>query len=84
MLVDSLLRKAMYNLKENEWTPDQRESFRCYRTDIADTIMYCFNILRVNINPLINYFNCAILMFPHTHNSSSSYILYLINFRKTY
>ena len=47
MLVDSLLRKAMYNLKENEWTPDQRESFRCYRTDIADTIMYCFNILRV-------------------------------------
>ena len=48
MLVDSLLRKAMYNLKENEWTPDQRESFRCYRTDIADTIMYCFNILRVN------------------------------------
>ena len=48
MLVDSLLRKAMYNLKENEWTPDQRESFRCYRTDIADTIMYCFNILRVS------------------------------------
>ena len=38
-LVDALLRKAMYNLKENEWTPDQRESFRCYRTDIADTIM---------------------------------------------
>ena len=49
MLVDSLLRKAMYNLKESEWTPDQRESFRCYRTDIADTIMYCFNILRVRI-----------------------------------
>ena len=24
----------------------QRESFRCYRTDIADTIMYCYNILR--------------------------------------
>jgi len=48
-LVDALLRKAMYNLKENEWTPDQRESFRCYRTDIADTIMYCFNILRENL-----------------------------------
>ena len=48
-LVDALLKKAMYNLKEDEWTPDQRESFRCYRTDIADTIMYCFNILRENL-----------------------------------
>ena len=64
MLVDSLLRKAMYNLKENEWTPDQRESFRCYRTDIADTIMYCFNILRVsNIKhgDLVQCFNYHLL-----------------------
>jgi hypothetical protein len=48
-LVDSLLRKSMYNLKEQEWTKDQRETFRCYRTDIADTIMSSFNILKENL-----------------------------------
>ena len=41
-LVNALMRKAMYSLSENEWTADQREAFRCYRTDIADTIMYCY------------------------------------------
>lgn len=41
-LVNALMRKAMYSLSENEWTADQRETFRCYRTDIADTIMYCY------------------------------------------
>jgi hypothetical protein len=41
-LVNSLLRKSMYSLVEQEWTADQREAFRCYRTDIADTIMYCY------------------------------------------
>ena len=41
-LVNALMRKAMYSLSENEWTGDQRETFRCYRTDIADTIMYCY------------------------------------------
>ena len=41
-LVNALMRKAMYSLSESEWTVDQREAFRCYRTDIADTIMYCY------------------------------------------
>ncbi|XP_040576094.1 importin-13 [Lepeophtheirus salmonis] len=45
-LVDLLLKKSMYRLDEDKWTEDQRERFRCYRTDIADTIMYCYNILR--------------------------------------
>lgn len=45
-LVNGLLQKSMYNVKDHEWTADQRESLRCYRTDIADTIMYSFNILR--------------------------------------
>ena len=52
-LVNALMRKAMYSLQENEWTADQRESFRCYRTDIADTIMYCYNILRGNLLQLL-------------------------------
>ena len=50
-LVNSLMRKAMYSLTENEWTADQRETFRCYRTDIADTIMYCY------VRTYIYYFN---------------------------
>ena len=59
-LVDALLRKSMYNLKESEWTPDQRESFRCYRTDIGDTIMYCFNLLRDNLlRSLLNHLDEA-------------------------
>lgn len=41
-LVNALIRKSMYSLNENDWTGDQREAFRCYRTDIADTIMYCY------------------------------------------
>lgn len=45
-LVNTMLMKSMYDPKDDQWTADQRESFRCYRTDIADTIMYSFNILR--------------------------------------
>ncbi|TRY79407.1 hypothetical protein TCAL_07050 [Tigriopus californicus] len=48
-LVESLLRKSMYPLNDQSWTADQKEVFRCYRTDVADTIMYCFNILRDNL-----------------------------------
>ena len=45
-LVNAMLAKSMLDPKDNEWTADQREQLRCYRTDIADTIMYSFNILR--------------------------------------
>ena len=45
-LVNAMLHKSMYDPKDGEWSADQRESLRCYRTDIADTIMYSFNILR--------------------------------------
>ena len=45
-LVNAMLHKSMYDPKDAEWSADQRESLRCYRTDIADTIMYSFNILR--------------------------------------
>ncbi len=60
-LVNSLLKKSMYSLNESSWTADQRESFRCYRTDIADTVMYCyvsFHILLrfVSVCMIINIF----------------------------
>jgi len=45
-LVNGLLNKSMYDLNDHEWSADQKEALRCYRTDIADTIMYSFNILR--------------------------------------
>jgi len=45
-LVNAMLAKSMLDPKDDEWTADQREQLRCYRTDIADTIMYSFNILR--------------------------------------
>ena len=45
-LVNAMLAKSMLDPKDEEWTADQREQLRCYRTDIADTIMYSFNILR--------------------------------------
>ena len=45
-LVNAMLHKSMYDPNDGEWSADQRESLRCYRTDIADTIMYSFNILR--------------------------------------
>ena len=53
-LVNAMLAKSMLDPKDEEWTADQREQLRCYRTDIADTIMYSFNILRcANIITLI-------------------------------
>ena len=48
-LVNAMLAKSMLDPKDEEWTADQREQLRCYRTDIADTIMYSFNILRCGI-----------------------------------
>src|SRR5207249_819277 len=53
-LVESLLKKSMYPLNEGNWTSDQKELFRCYRTDVADTIMYCHNILRDDLLQLLN------------------------------
>ena len=60
-LVNALMRKAMYSLNENDWTADQREAFRCYRTDIADTIMYCYNILNPSIWSNMGAFEQAVL-----------------------
>ena len=54
-LVNALMRKAMYSLQENEWTADQREAFRCYRTDIADTIMYCYVSILYTINMYLKW-----------------------------
>lgn len=60
-LVNAMLHKSMYDPKDSEWSADQRESLRCYRTDIADTIMYSFNILRDGLlHTLLQHLDCAI------------------------
>jgi hypothetical protein len=60
-LVNAMLVKSMYDPRDPDWSADQRESFRCYRTDIADTIMYSFNILRDGLlQSLLHHLDAAI------------------------
>jgi len=54
-LVECLLKKSMHPLSNEDWTSDEKEVFRCYRTDVADTIMYCHNILRDDLLKLLNH-----------------------------
>ncbi len=53
--MESLLKKSMMPLSYDNWTSDQKEVFRCYRTDVADCIMYCHNILRDDLLRLLNH-----------------------------
>ncbi|XP_066144032.1 importin-13 [Euwallacea fornicatus] len=62
-LVCVLLRKSMLPLVDDtSWTLDDKEVFRCYRQDIADTYIYCYNtlnlemldILSVKLNEVLN------------------------------
>jgi hypothetical protein len=52
--VECLLKKSMLPLANGDWTADEKEVFRCYRTDVADTVMYCHNILRDELLKLLN------------------------------
>ncbi|XP_054707972.1 importin-13-like [Uloborus diversus] len=47
-LLDTYLVKLRYPPESiyKQWKSDEKESFRCYRQDIGDSIMYCYNILR--------------------------------------
>lgn len=47
-LVDTYLVKVRFPPDEvfNQWNSDEKEAFRCYRQDIGDSCMYCYNILR--------------------------------------
>ena len=74
-LVEALLKKSMYPLNETGWTLDQKESFRCYRTDIADTIMYCFNILRNNLlHQLLGHLDQAITKCHENNTENWPYL----------
>ncbi|XP_023214869.1 importin-13-like [Centruroides sculpturatus] len=47
-LVDTYLIKIQYPTEDayQQWHNDEKESFRCYRQDVGDSFMYCYNILR--------------------------------------
>lgn len=55
-LIDIFLVKLQYPPDEiycQSWDSDDREKFRCYRQDIGDTFMFCFNILRSSMLKLL-------------------------------
>lgn len=54
-LVCILLRKSMFPSTDNSrsWSLDDREIFRCYRQDIADTFMYCYNVLSMEMLDIV-------------------------------
>ncbi|CAH0554758.1 unnamed protein product [Brassicogethes aeneus] len=54
-LVCVMLRKAMFPTVEDEsWTSDDKEVFRCYRQDIADTLIYCYNVLNIEMLDILH------------------------------
>ncbi|KAF5307676.1 hypothetical protein FQR65_LT06731 [Abscondita terminalis] len=53
-LVCILLRKSMHpstweDSSNSTWSLDDKEMFRCYRQDVADTFMYCYNVLNLEM-----------------------------------
>uniref|UniRef100_A0A1B0G997 Importin-13 n=1 Tax=Glossina morsitans morsitans TaxID=37546 RepID=A0A1B0G997_GLOMM len=38
----------------DKWTSDDLETFRCYRQDISDTFMYCYEVLRNDILDILS------------------------------
>nr|CAD7417287.1 unnamed protein product [Timema poppensis] len=53
-LAEILLRKSMLPETDETWTADERELLRCYRQDAADTMMYCYNVLREDLLKLLH------------------------------
>ena len=68
-LMDALIKKVQYpsdQVYEHDWTNEDKESFRCYRQDIGDTFMYCYNMLRNSmLSILMNHFNVAVLQLSN-------------------
>ncbi|XP_060533437.1 importin-13 [Cylas formicarius] len=48
-LVCILLRKSLLPIDDSGWSLDDKEVFRCYRQDIADTFIYCYNVLNLEM-----------------------------------
>ncbi|XP_069674561.1 importin-13 isoform X2 [Periplaneta americana] len=53
-LAEVMLHKSMLPAAEDAWSSEEKELLRCYRQDIADTMMYCYSILRDNLLELLH------------------------------
>lgn len=55
-LVKILVRKSRLPDERSvaKWNSDDLETFRCYRQDIADTLLCCFDVLHVHILKLLS------------------------------
>lgn len=42
------------NENNHNWSSDDKETFRCYRQDIADTFMYCYNVLNLELLDILS------------------------------
>ena len=74
-LVEGFIMKSMYPVDDSQWTKDQKEAFRCYRTDIGDTLLYCYNILRDNLlNLLLSHLDAAISKANANHAANWPYL----------
>lgn len=48
-LLEAFLQKARLPLDDSTWSDEERDSLRCYRQDISDSLMYCYNMLRESL-----------------------------------
>lgn len=55
-LVKVLVRKSQLPSEQsiNKWSSDDLETFRCYRQDISDTLLCCFDVLNEGILKLLS------------------------------
>ncbi|XP_074641509.1 importin-13-like [Tubulanus polymorphus] len=69
-LVRVLLQKVKHptDTQLQQWNSEEKEQFRCYRQDIADTMMYAYNILR---QPLIS-FMCSLITDLVEHSKTEA------------
>lgn len=80
-LMDTLIKKVQYppdQIYEHEWTNEDKESFRCYRQDIGDTFMYCYNMLRNSmLSILMNHFNLSVMQLSNNlqYQQQSNHLL---------
>lgn len=42
------------SIDDVRWSLDDKELFRCYRQDIADTFMYCYVVLNLEMLDILN------------------------------
>ncbi|KAF7279174.1 hypothetical protein GWI33_007585 [Rhynchophorus ferrugineus] len=54
-LVCILLNKSMLpSAEDSSWALDDKEVFRCYRQDVADTYIYCYNVLNLEMLDILS------------------------------